>query len=50
MKEIDITNFTLDQLKAFAYDLICEKEKIQANLNIINNEISLKLKSENLKP
>lgn len=39
---IDITKFTLEQLKAMAYDLIGQLENIQKNLQVLNNEIAKK--------
>ena len=33
---IDISTYTLDQLKALAYDLISQIETAKNNLNIVN--------------
>ena len=39
---MDISNLTIEQLKALAYDVISEAEKTQKNLQVINGEIAKK--------
>ena len=43
---MDISNLTIEQLKALAYDIISEAEMTQKNLTVINNEIAKKIETE----
>ena len=43
---MDISNLTIEQLKALAYDVISEAEKTQKNLQVINGEIAKKTEME----
>jgi hypothetical protein len=46
MKTKKISDLSLVELKAAAYDLIAQSEVIQRDLGIINNEIAKKTKEE----
>jgi hypothetical protein len=37
---LNITTFTSEQLKALAYDVIVEMERVQNNLRLINQELA----------
>ena len=37
---------TLEQLKALAYDLLAQRDQINQNLQIVNNEIAIKSQEE----
>lgn len=43
---MDITSYTIDQLKVIAYDTLVQLETYKANLNVINQEIEKKKKEE----
>lgn len=43
---MDISTLDLKGLKALAYDVVVELEKMQKNLATINNEIARKLEAE----
>lgn len=50
MENVDITKFTLVELKSLAYDFIATKENAEANLRTINAEIEKKQREESEKP
>jgi hypothetical protein len=43
---MDITQKTVVELKALAFDLILEQERVSQNLRIVNAEIAKKLEAE----
>jgi len=43
---IDITKKTLEELKSLAYDTMVELQRVQNNLQILNNEIFKKTTPE----
>lgn len=45
---MDISNLTIEQLKAMAYDTIGEVERAQKNLRVINDTIAKKTEMEKI--
>lgn len=43
---MDITKMSVQELKALAYDLLVQSQKIQSDLNLVNNEIVKQTKVE----
>ncbi len=39
MEQLDITKLTTEQLESLAYRLIVQRDNIQQNLNLVQNEI-----------
>lgn len=47
MPQIKLAELSIVELKALAYDFIAQKEDLERNLQSVNNEISLRLRTEN---
>ena len=43
---MDVKKASVQELKALAYDLVSQAQNIQRNLQIVENEIQLKLQQE----
>ena len=39
MNQIDITKYSVEQLKAMAYDLVVALEQLKNNLNVVQKEL-----------
>lgn len=48
-KHMNIKTLTIEQLKALAYDQIAARDNAQSNINVINNEITLRLNVQETK-
>lgn len=46
---MDLKTKSLQELKAYAYDLLVQQEVVAMNLQAVNNEISEKVKEERAK-
>lgn len=44
--EIDIKKLGINDLKALAYDLIAERDRITNNLNVVNKELALRFQND----
>ncbi len=45
-RQLDITQMNVDQLKAIAFDLVCQRDQAIQNLQVISQEIVKKQQGE----